>query len=63
VLRSRDIPEEKYTNAFLGYGSERKGEHFALELTYNYGVDSYDMGDVRFAAIVVREFTVSYRLS
>lgn len=22
LLRSRDIPEEKYTNAFLGYGPE-----------------------------------------
>jgi hypothetical protein len=29
LLRYRDIPEEKYTNAFLGYGDER--ENFALE--------------------------------
>jgi len=43
LLRYRDIPDEKYTNAFLGYGSERS--HFALELTKNYGVDSYDIGD------------------
>jgi len=29
LLRYRDIPEEKYSNAFLGYGDERT--HFALE--------------------------------
>lgn len=33
----------KFTNAFLGYGSEL--EHCVLELTYNYGVDSYPLGD------------------
>ncbi len=37
-----DIKEEKYTNAFLGYGDER--EHFALELTYNYAREAYDVG-------------------
>ncbi|KAF7075461.1 hypothetical protein CFC21_080234 [Triticum aestivum] len=42
LLRKRDIPEEKYTNAFLGYGPEET--NFAIELTYNYGVDSYDVG-------------------
>ncbi|KAK9805060.1 hypothetical protein WJX73_009319 [Symbiochloris irregularis] len=41
-IRYRDIPEEKYTNAFLGFGSEDK--NFALELTKNYGVDSYNLG-------------------
>ena len=35
LLRYRDIPEEKYSNAFLGYGGE--DTNFALELTYNYG--------------------------
>lgn len=44
VLRERDVPEGKYTNVFYGFGSERKGEYFSLELTYNYGVDSYDIG-------------------
>lgn len=34
--------QEKYSNAFLGAGPET--DHFALELTYNYGVDSYDIG-------------------
>lgn len=42
LLRQRDIPEEKYSNAFLGYGLE--DSHFVLELTYNYGVESYDIG-------------------
>ncbi|XP_052142713.1 probable lactoylglutathione lyase, chloroplastic [Oryza glaberrima] len=42
LLRKRDIPEEKYTNAFLGYGAE--DNHFVVELTYNYGVDKYDIG-------------------
>lgn len=44
LLRERDVPSEKYSNAFYGYGSERKGEYFSLELTYNYGIDSYDIG-------------------
>lgn len=44
VLRERDIPSEKYTNVFYGFGPEQKGEFFSLELTYNYGVDSYDVG-------------------
>ncbi|NP_001334598.1 glyoxalase [Solanum lycopersicum] len=42
LLRKRDIPEERYTNAFLGYGPE--DSHFVIELTYNYGVDQYDIG-------------------
>ncbi|GMJ15897.1 GlyoxalaseI 6 [Hibiscus trionum] len=43
VLRKRDIPEERYSNAFLGYGPE--DSHFAVELTYGYGVDKYDIGN------------------
>ncbi|CAK8568860.1 unnamed protein product [Lathyrus sativus] len=42
VLRKRDIPEDKYSNAFLGYGPE--DSNFTVELTYNYGVDKYDIG-------------------
>ena len=33
LLRKRDIPEERYTNAFLGYGPE--DSHFVIELTYS----------------------------
>ena len=36
------MAQEKYSNAFMAAGSERT--HFALELTYNYGVNSYDLG-------------------
>ncbi|MBA0695176.1 hypothetical protein Goari_005408, partial [Gossypium aridum] len=32
LLRKRDIPEEKYSNAFLGFGPEES--HFVMELTY-----------------------------
>jgi lactoylglutathione lyase len=42
VLRTTDRPEQKYTLAFVGYGDE--SAHAVLELTYNYGVDRYDLG-------------------
>ncbi|KAG2684312.1 hypothetical protein I3843_10G069800 [Carya illinoinensis] len=42
LLRQRDIPDEKYSNAFLGFGPEVS--NFVVELTYNYGVSSYDIG-------------------
>jgi len=42
LLRTTDNPEYKYTLAFVGYGSNP--DHAELELTYNYGVDHYDMG-------------------
>jgi len=42
MLRTTDRPEQKYTLAFVGYGEE--SEHAVLELTYNYGVDRYDLG-------------------
>lgn len=42
LLRTSDNPEYQYTLAFVGYGSNP--EHAELELTYNYGVDKYEMG-------------------
>ena len=42
VLRQHDFPEGQFTLAFVGYGDEK--DHTVLELTYNYGVESYDMG-------------------
>jgi lactoylglutathione lyase len=42
VLRTTDRPEQKYTLAFVGYGSSP--DHAELELTYNYGVDRYELG-------------------
>ena len=41
-LRRADVPDGKYTLVFLGYGNER--DHTVLELTYNYGTETYDMG-------------------
>jgi lactoylglutathione lyase len=42
LLRITDRPDQKYTLAFLGYGSNP--EHAEIELTFNYGVDHYDLG-------------------
>jgi lactoylglutathione lyase len=42
LLRTTDRPEQQYTLAFLGYG--RNPEHAELELTYNYGVEHYELG-------------------
>jgi lactoylglutathione lyase len=42
LLHTTDRPEQKYTLAFVGYGDESHGA--VLELTYNYGVDRYDLG-------------------
>lgn len=42
LLRRTENPEYKYTLAFLGYGSNP--EHAEIELTHNWGVESYEMG-------------------
>lgn len=42
LLRESDNREYKYRLAFVGYGPE--SETAVLELTYNYGVDKYEMG-------------------
>jgi len=42
LLRTTDRPDQQYTLAFLGYG--RNPEHAEIELTYNYGVEQYDLG-------------------
>jgi lactoylglutathione lyase len=42
LLRTTERPEQKYDLAFLGYG--RNPEHAEIELTYNYGVPSYELG-------------------
>lgn len=39
LLRKRDIPEERYTNAFLGYGPE--DSHFVIELTYSKTAENF----------------------
>ena len=43
LLRTSDNSEYQYTLAFVGYGDEASGA--VLELTYNYGVTSYDNGN------------------
>jgi lactoylglutathione lyase len=42
LLRTTDRPEQKYSLAFVGYDSEERSA--VLELTYNYGVDRYELG-------------------
>jgi lactoylglutathione lyase len=42
LLRKRDVPSQNYTLAFVGYGEE--SDEAVLELTYNYGVSSYELG-------------------
>ena len=42
LLRTTERPEQKYSLAFVGYG--RNPEHAEIELTYNHGVDHYDLG-------------------
>jgi len=42
VLRRKDYPDGKFTLAFVGYGAEK--DTAVIELTYNWGVEKYDMG-------------------
>jgi len=42
LLRRQDYPEGQFTLAFLGFGAE--SEQAAIELTYNWGVTSYELG-------------------
>jgi lactoylglutathione lyase len=42
LLRTTDRPDQKYSLAFVGYG--KNPDHAEIELTYNYGVDHYELG-------------------
>ncbi|MBL8383109.1 MAG: lactoylglutathione lyase [Burkholderiales bacterium] len=42
LLRTTDRPDQKYSLAFVGYDTEDRAS--VIELTYNYGVDRYEMG-------------------
>lgn len=42
LLRVTHRPEQGYDLAFLGYGTNP--EHAELELTYNHGIDRYELG-------------------
>ena len=43
LLRRKDYPEGKFTLAFVGYGDET--DTAVLELTHNWGVDKYELGN------------------
>ena len=43
LLRKSVNEEYKYTLAFVGYADE--SEQAVIELTYNWGTDSYDLGN------------------
>lgn len=43
LLRQSENTEYKYTLAFVGFGDE--SEHSVLELTYNWGTSSYELGN------------------
>ena len=42
LLRTTDRPEQKYSLAFVGYDTEDRAS--VIELTYNYGVERYELG-------------------
>lgn len=42
LLRQQDYPEGQFTLAFIGYGDE--ASNTVIELTYNYGVERYELG-------------------
>jgi lactoylglutathione lyase len=42
VLRRNDYPDGKFTLAFVGYQDEAEGA--VIELTFNWGVDKYELG-------------------
>lgn len=41
-IRRTEVPAGKYTLVFVGYGEEKSNT--LLELTYNWGVDTYELG-------------------
>ena len=43
LLRQKEYPGGEFTLAFVGYGDE--ADEAVIELTYNWGVDSYDLGN------------------
>lgn len=42
LLRRKDYPDGRFTLAFVGFGPE--ATHPALELTWNWDTDRYDLG-------------------
>jgi lactoylglutathione lyase len=44
LLRTTERPEQKYSLAFVGFGKGNGDGQAEIELTYNHGVQSYDLG-------------------
>ncbi len=42
LLRTTERPEQKYSLAFVGYGTNP--DHAEIELTYNHDTSSYELG-------------------
>jgi lactoylglutathione lyase len=45
LLSTTERPEQKYSLAFVGFGRGNLDGQSEIELTYNYGVESYQMGN------------------
>ncbi|MDZ8188108.1 MAG: lactoylglutathione lyase [Nostoc sp. ChiSLP02] len=43
LLRRKDYPGGEFTLAFVGYGDE--SDNTVIELTYNWGVEKYELGN------------------
>lgn len=43
LLRQKDYPDGRFTNAFIGYGDENSNS--AIELTHNWDTSRYDLGN------------------
>ena len=43
LLRQKDYPTGEFTLAFVGYGDE--SQETVIELTYNWGVNDYELGN------------------
>ena len=44
LLRTTERPEQKYSLAFVGFANGNGDGQAEIELTYNHGVSSYEMG-------------------
>ena len=44
LLRTTERPDQKYSLAFVGFGKGNADGQAEIELTYNHGVSSYDLG-------------------
>ncbi len=45
LLRTTERLEQKYSLAFVGFGKGNADGQSEIELTYNHGVDKYNLGD------------------